>query len=697
MHLKSYPKLVRSELRLDAVGVQTLTQQSNLFVSQQGALRRTFNSNHGNKSSSRLPFSTISTNTLRCSNATNNNNVSHSVASLQLKASPPATLQLHPPSPGCENDTFRLYQTTAEDADSTLDIWSVIKPGHVREKIAIFASDGGRTSSTGDSELTSTSSSGSRSRTPSVCTNHTAMSGLLRAVKAKGSWEENSSAKRRRRSGNNQNLQQDPRTQVLDVQQPTHKQSPQQPDLTQRSVDGQCGGETVTSVPEEEQKVSVVEMVAFLEQRVSEQQPDSKPLLALQRSSTSITLSRAPIPEVREGSDVRGEEPESVKVSDMVAKLESECLKRRTEGDLSRSNSLRRTVGRVLLATKDQPLPPSSITSSSSSSTLQRAQSTGREPTSCSETPRRETPASALTTPPSSGLTTPLSTALGEVGVVGQETQRGGDLEVHAPPLKQTMPPQSEEAEPLPGLLFLSSPPATSEAHPHTDCPPPPTDSEPRPLSYRSAFDPVPASPQSCPPPARSKSGSQSEKKRRRRNAERAQEEEVDGVTPLSAVVPLGRRASVSQDFLEMRQRLQQLLEPQPYLAVLPHHLLVKIFLLLPTQSLAALKCTCHYFKFIIDNYGVRPADSLWVSDPRYRDDPCKQCKKRYGRGDVSLCRWHHKPYCQALPYGPGYWMCCHGAHRDAPGCNVGLHDNRWVPAFHSINVPIYRRSGDND
>lgn len=164
-------------------------------------------------------------------------------------------------------------------------------------------------------------------------------------------------------------------------------------------------------------------------------------------------------------------------------------------------------------------------------------------------------------------------------------------------------------------------------------------------------------------------------------------------MTPPLTVVPLGRRASASQDFLELRQRLQQLLEPQPYLSVLPHHLLLKILLLLPTQSLAALKCTCRYFKFIIDNYGVRPADSLWVSDPRYRDDPCKQCKKRYGRGDVSLCRWHHKPYCQALPYGPGYWMCCHGVHRDAPGCNVGLHDNRWVPAFHSINVPIYRRS----
>lgn len=656
MHLKSYPKLVRSELRLDAVGVQ----QSSLYVSQQGALVRTCSSNHGNISSSRLPFSVISTNTLRCSNATNNNNnnISSSVASLRVKASSSAALQLLPP--GYENDTLRLYQTATEDADAPLDIWTVIKPGHVREKIAIFASDGGRTDGTGDSERTSTSGSGSRDRTPAMCTNHGAMSGLLRAVKAKGSWGENSSAKRRRRSGNNQNLQQDQRTQVPDAQQHAHKPCPRQPDANQLSGDGRCGGEAVTSPAEEEQKVSVVEMVAFLEQRVSEQQPDSKPLLALQRSSTTITLSRAPPPEVREGSEIRGEEPESIKVSDMVAKLESECLRRKTEGDLSRSNSLRRSVGRVLLATTDQgsaPCQPSSP--SPSSSTLPGAQSASREPTPASP---------VLTTPPSH-----------EAAV---QAEGGGALETQNTVRKtqtQSPPSHSQEAEPLPGLLFLSLPPAPSETLPHTD-------SEPRPPRHRMTFDLEPASPQPRPTRSRSHSVSQSEKKKRRRRADRGQEEEL-------AVVPVGRRASVSQDFLEMRQRLQQLLEPQPYLAVLPHHLLVKIFLLLPTQSLAALKCSCHYFKFIIDTYGVRPADSLWVSDPRYRDDPCKQCKKRYGRGDVSLCRWHHKPYCQALPYGPGYWMCCHGAHREAPGCNVGLHDNRWVPAFHSINVPIYRRS----
>ncbi|XP_060919764.1 F-box only protein 34 [Labrus mixtus] len=668
MHLKSCPKLVRSELRLDASGVQ----HSSLFVSQQGALLRTYSSNHGN--SNRLPLNVISTNTLRCSN-TNNHSVSTSVSSLRLKVSPNTPLQLLPPLACLENDTSRLYQTTPEVAEPSLDIWTVIKPGHVREKIAIFASDGHRTDSAGGSECTSTSRSDSGDRTPSV--SHAPSSGLLRALKAKGSWEENSSAKRRRRSGNNTNTQQGKRTRVPNAEQPALKTTPWQPDLNQQLSVGRQAVEAVSEAEVEEQKVSVGEMVAFLEQRASEQQPDSKPVLALQRSSASITLSRAPPPEFGDSSEVRGEEPESVKVSDMVAKLESECLKRRTEGDLSRSNSLRRTVGRVLLTTGDQsePASPSSVRSSltSSSSSLSGAQPICREPISCSET----SPASALSPPSPSCQATPPP---GETGLEAQ-TESGTQRVA----LTQPTPPWCEEAEPLPGLLFLSA--AASETCPPQDLAPSPPDSEPQPTRCRMTceFEPCPLAPSSD-------SSSQSE--RRMRPSESVQEEQVVTLTSCySVVVPLGRRVCVSHDFLLMRQRLQQLLEPQPYLSVLPHHLLVKIFLLLPTQSLAALKCTCHYFHFIIETYGVRPSDSLWVSDPRYRDDPCKQCKKRYGRGDVSLCRWHHKPYCQALPYGPGYWMCCHGSHRDAPGCNVGLHDNRWVPAFHSINVPIYRRS----
>ncbi|NXF93373.1 FBX46 protein, partial [Eubucco bourcierii] len=135
----------------------------------------------------------------------------------------------------------------------------------------------------------------------------------------------------------------------------------------------------------------------------------------------------------------------------------------------------------------------------------------------------------------------------------------------------------------------------------------------------------------------------------------------------------------VSHDFLEIRFKIQRLLEPRQYMLLLPDHVMVKIFSYLPTQALAALKCSCHYFKSIIETFGVQATDSRWNRDPLYRDDPCKQCKKHYQKGDVSLCRWHPKPYHHDLPYGRSYWMCCRRPDREAPGCRVGLHDNNWV------------------
>lgn len=135
----------------------------------------------------------------------------------------------------------------------------------------------------------------------------------------------------------------------------------------------------------------------------------------------------------------------------------------------------------------------------------------------------------------------------------------------------------------------------------------------------------------------------------------------------------------VSHDFLEIRFQIQRLLEPRQYMLLLPDHIMVNIFSYLPTRSLAALKCTCHYFKVLIETYGVRAVDSRWNQDPLYRDDPCKQCKRQYERGDVSLCRWHPKPYHHDLPYGRSYWMCCRRTDKDTPGCRVGLHDNNWV------------------
>uniref|UniRef100_A0A1A8PMV1 F-box protein 34 n=1 Tax=Nothobranchius pienaari TaxID=704102 RepID=A0A1A8PMV1_9TELE len=627
MHLKSLPKLMRSELRLDATSVQRSSQRSSRLVRQQGELLRTVSSSHGIGGTSRLPLCNISTNFLRCNNKNN-------ITSLGVKVQRHPVL-LRPASPlGCENNTSGSCQTTTDDADAPLNMSTVIKPGHVREKMAIFASEGRRAERSKSSKHTPPSSC---DKAAVACTSSAPSTGLSRAVKAKGSWEENGSAKRRRRSGNGQNFPQQQNSHLIEEQQPALK-----PDSDQQVAEDPCAVMDVTA--EEEKKVSVAEMVAIMEQRTSQQRALNH-LLTLQRSSTAITSSQTTRPEV-----VDDEVFEAVRVSEMVAKLESECL-RRMDGGLSRNNSLRRTVGRVLLAAGEQnfsPCRPSSpsVTSSRvslSSSSPSEDLSPRQEPVSSPQSDRVEPPSSA---PPT-----------GELVVDHQEVVE--------------TPAAVEEQEPLPGLLFLSVPPDR-------------LGSELRTPHYRSSFylELLPSSAAHCDSVSRSL---------------KRKSKELVSETSCSASVPLGRSASASWDFLKLRRQVQQLLAPQPHLAELPHHLLVKIFLLLPTQSLAALKCTCSSFKFIIETYSVRPADSLWVSDPRYRDDPCKRCRKQYRPGDVSLCRWHHKPYSQALPYGPGNWMCCRGSQRDALGCNVGLHDNRWLPTLHSINMPIYKRNSSHD
>lgn len=150
----------------------------------------------------------------------------------------------------------------------------------------------------------------------------------------------------------------------------------------------------------------------------------------------------------------------------------------------------------------------------------------------------------------------------------------------------------------------------------------------------------------------------------------------------------------ISHDFLEIRFKIQRLLEPRQYMLLMPDHIMVNIFSYLPTRSLAALKCTCHYFKALIETYGIRATDSLWNKDPLYRDDPCKQCKKHNEKGDVSLCRWHPKPYHHDLPYGRSYWMCCRRTDKDAPGCRVGLHDNNWVQPCELVQNRAKREDG---
>uniref|UniRef100_H2ZE72 F-box domain-containing protein n=1 Tax=Ciona savignyi TaxID=51511 RepID=H2ZE72_CIOSA len=110
----------------------------------------------------------------------------------------------------------------------------------------------------------------------------------------------------------------------------------------------------------------------------------------------------------------------------------------------------------------------------------------------------------------------------------------------------------------------------------------------------------------------------------------------------------------------------------------LPDHIITQIFSHLDTKSLAAAKCCCTDFKFIIYTFDIRGSDSKWRTDERYIDDPCKQCRHQFERGDTTMCSYHPKRYYSDIPYGRSYWMCCFQYHRSAPGCKFGLHDNDW-------------------
>ncbi|CAI9565169.1 unnamed protein product [Staurois parvus] len=110
--------------------------------------------------------------------------------------------------------------------------------------------------------------------------------------------------------------------------------------------------------------LSVIEMVAFLEQRASALLSDCAKPFSNSHPSKCVGPSKCGHPGVSlmalEASEAVSDnehseksELESVCVLEMVAKLESECLRHQNEresGGLSRSNSLRRHVGRMLLA-----------------------------------------------------------------------------------------------------------------------------------------------------------------------------------------------------------------------------------------------------------------------------------------------------------------------------------------------------------
>lgn len=590
-----------------------------------------------------------------------------------------------------------------EDGGGPLDIWAVVKPGNTKEKIAFFAAH--------------------------QC------SSRVGSMKIKSSWDiDGRATKRRKKSGDLKKA----KIQLDRMRDGNGKSC--QPEPFACGIE-HCSVHYVSDAGDgvyAGRPLSVIQMVALLEQRASALLASCAKTCA--NSSALVRLSGparagAPAPEPcsapgaceepaeKAHPEVSESQSEPVRVLDMVARLESECLKQQSQrepGSLSRNNSFRRNVGRVLLANGAQAdqdktdgsapgvpgtqlTPARSVSVDCGPSRAGHCSPRGDQAWDCAPPGCPSAPASVGSEPgqpsavknsdrcdvemteelarsPFPSHTCPQAAELpraaagcvsGELVPLSRQSpeprrRESPCVSVTVATVETRQPSPAAREDPLPGMLFFL-PPAQHQSHCGS-------------LSESTAREPSEA--------------------RRPEATAREPAPAMAGEPPASPLqtAPPAPEASackkqVSRDFLEARFKIQQLLEPQQYMAFLPHHIMVKIFRLLPTRSLVALKCTCCYFKFIIEYYNIRPADSRWVRDPRYREDPCKQCKKKYVKGDVSLCRWHPKPYCQALPYGPGYWMCCHRSQKGFPGCKLGLHDNHWVPACHSFNRAIHKKA----
>ncbi|XP_054988404.1 F-box only protein 34 isoform X2 [Sorex araneus] len=642
------------------------------------------------KASSRKPFGVLSPNVL-CSMS--GKSPVESSLNVKTKKNVPSTT---------------IHQ--GEEGEGPLDIWAVVKPGNTKEKIAFFAAH--------------------------QCSNR------IGSMKIKSSWDiDGRATKRRKKSGDPKKV----KTQFERMREVSSRCYPPEPfacgiehcsvHYVSDSGDGVYAG----------RPLSVIQMVAFLEQRASallasctKNCTNSPAMVRFSGQSRSVPLASEPFPApgaceepTERGNLEVGEPPsEPVRVLDMVARLESECLKRQSQrepGNLSRNNSFRRNVGRVLLANGTQAdegntnkgaleAPDSQVNAVGSVSvdcdpsgadhcSPEGDQVWDGPPLGCPAVPAAasfhtdsvdfepEQPAAmktgnryavemieALAGAPFPSRTCPQAIELptDAVDAVSREcvplTSQNPDqrrkeslcISITVSKVEKDQASSLKPGEdPLPGMLFF-----LPSGH-QSDC---------SQLSQSTTEESSEAS--------RLEGVAEHDSTSEERSASASAVESTSPVLEASSW-----KKQVSHDFLETRFKIQQLLEPQQYMAFLPHHIMVKIFRLLPTKSLVALKCTCCYFKFIIEYYNIRPADSRWVRDPRYREDPCKQCKKKYVKGDVSLCRWHPKPYCQALPYGPGYWMCCHRSQKGFPGCKLGLHDNHWVPACHSFNRAIHKKA----
>ncbi|NXR67891.1 FBX34 protein, partial [Rhadina sibilatrix] len=605
-----------------------------------------------------------------------------------------------------------------EEGEGPLDVWAVVKPGNTKEKIAFFAAQ---------------QCSSSSSTRPG-------------SMKIKSTWDiDGRTAKRRKKSVDLKKA----KIQLERMREANARCSQPEPfacGIEHCSVHfGSDGGEGAFPG----RSLSVIEMVAFLEQRASALLVDCAKSCAATSATRLSAQPRAappgsdPFSSGGAGEAERGPgEPqgEPVRVLDMVAKLESECLRRQSEreaGSLSRNNSFRRNVGRVLLASGTQPEGevgkgvPAPGDGLGEAGVAEAGYGGGCGP--LGDTELWDGGASAQQPFPSG-----LDTRVGNVNsglaqAVLAMTAGRNDTETRIEPPRALLSPCPAAARLPPDPLQSKNATVDCTSKEPVIFPKHPARKEPLCISIS-----VTKTEEGCRKEKLSSSGEESlpgrlfflqgeqpaahEQQPRREGTQEkpgevAQNEDEDALAsgsscvrssvptePSAPSVPPTEGAlqvldasclkrQVSHDFLETRFKIQQLLEPQQYMAFLPHHIIVKIFGLLPTRSLVALKCTCYYFKFIIEYYNIRPADSRWVRDPRYREDPCKQCKKKYVKGDVSLCRWHPKPYCQALPYGPGYWMCCHRSQKGIPGCKLGLHDNHWVPACHSFNRAIHKKT----
>lgn len=614
-----------------------------------------------------------------------------------------------------------------EEGEGPLDVWAVVKPGNTKEKIAFFAAQ----------QCSSNNRPGS--------------------MKIKSTWDiDGRTAKRRKKSVDLKKA----KIQLERMREANARCS--QPEPFACGIE-HCSVHYATDSGEavfQGRSLSVIEMVAFLEQRASALLVDCTKTCTPASTARPSAQPKAVLPSAdpfsagpcevhaERGPCGSGEQQQSepLRVLDMVAKLESECLKRQSEreaGGLSRNNSFRRNVGRVLLANGTQAEGEAGKVSPGV-----LAPGGGLEETGVAEAgygghcgPLGDAElwdgAASAQQPFPSGLETRMGNVnAGLAHAVLAITAGRSDSETRIEPSRPlpsacptaaglplgslqsknvtvdcvsqepvTFPKQSPHLARKEALCISISVTKTEKGCRKEKLSSSSEDSLPGKLFFLQADQPVAHKQQPLQESPQEESG------------EAARNEDEDALVPDSSCIRDGvptepsalavlptegalqvldascLKKQVSHDFLETRFKIQQLLEPQQYMAFLPHHIIVKIFGLLPTRSLVALKCTCYYFKFIIEYYNIRPADSRWVRDPRYREDPCKQCKKKYVKGDVSLCRWHPKPYCQALPYGPGYWMCCHRSQKGIPGCKLGLHDNHWVPACHSFNRAIHKKT----